>query len=493
MRRLLPETLFAQSVLILLIGIGLSLAAGAWIYAGARQEAVRAIGALATAERIINTARLVDEMPATWRTRLVTGASDPTFRVTLLDKPPALTAAGAAVEPSSLIADYIREALPARQIMVVVASGAGNRPGFGRSGSGRPPWAGSGASVGGESSQAELGHVERGAGARRHGQMQHGPLAGAALSWRGIDAAIEIAEGQWLHITTSVPDTAPQISSRLWLALGVMAGMIALLTAWSVRRMTRPLGVLADAATRLGRNVEAPALAISGTVEMKHAAEAFNEMQARLRRLVDNRTLMLASISHDLRTQLTLLRLRAEAGEPSEDRERMLRTITEMDEMLTATLSFARKDGKSEEQRRVDLGALVASIVDDMADAGLPVRTAEMPQGIVVDCKPVALRRAITNLIDNAVKYGGEAAISLEISPSSLAILVDDKGPGILENQLHQVVQPFFRLEGSRNRETGGIGLGLAIASSIAEAHGGVLGLANRAEGGLRATLSLPR
>ncbi len=201
---------------------------------------------------------------------------------------------------------------------------------------------------------------------------------------------------------------------------------------------------------------------------------------------------MLAAISHDLRTQLTLLRLRTEAGAASDDRERMLHTISEMEEMLTATLSFAREEAQSEARKPVDLGALVSSVADDMSDAGLAVTIGVVAPSVVMDCKPLALRRALTNLIDNAVKYGGGATVSLTHLASDVQIAVEDNGPGIPEDQIARVLQPFYRLETSRSRETGGIGLGLAIAASIAEAHGGALSLSNRPEGGLRAQITLP-
>jgi signal transduction histidine kinase len=202
---------------------------------------------------------------------------------------------------------------------------------------------------------------------------------------------------------------------------------------------------------------------------------------------------MLGAISHDLRTQLTLLRLRAETGDHADDRDRMLKTISEMDEMLMATLSFARDEATSEISKRIDIGAFVSSIADDMADAGLAVETGPIEPGVVVECKPLALRRALTNLIDNAVKYGGKASVTMNATASEVEITVDDQGPGIPEDQLGRVMQPFVRLEESRNRDTGGIGLGLAITASIAEAHGGTLTLSNRREGGLRAILALPR
>lgn len=479
MKRLLPQTLFGQTLLVLLAGIGLALAAGAWIYSSARQEAVRAVGALAVAERIINVSRLVGDAPASWRSRLATGSSDPMFRVSLSIGNEKVDVKAAADEASQIIADYIRQSLPKRSVIVDVAAGP-----FG-SQLADYPFRGPGNGMG-------AGHYPgMGAGPLGHGPMMRGPLARAAMSWRGLTASVELGEGQWLQFATTLPDTGPTISSRLMLALAVITAMIAMLTAWAARRMTAPLRLLSDAATRLGRDVEAPALSVSGSLEMQRAAAAFNEMQGKLRRLIDNRTMMLAAISHDLRTQLTLLRLRAETVGQGEDRERMLKTIGEMEDMLAATLSFAREEAKGEASRRADVSALVSSIVADMNDAGLAVGEGSVEPGVIAECKPLALRRAITNLIDNAVKYGERATVSLQVQGGSVVIAVDDDGPGIPEDQLAKVLQPFYRVETSRSRETGGIGLGLAIASSIAEAHGGSLGLINLPEGGLRATMQL--
>ncbi len=478
LRKLLfPQTLFAQTLLVLLLGIGLALLAGAWIYSSAREEAVRAVGALGAAERIINVSRLVAEAPADWRVRLVEGSSDASFRVALSSTRPTSPGEDGENSTSRIIADFIKKSMPARAVVVAVA------------GSTQPP------SVFGLGHLAQRPHFGPGPGFGRgmHGEMMHGPLARAVMSWRALNAHVELPDGQWLAFTMSLPDEGPRLSFNLMLALIVMAGIVALLTAWAARRLTAPLRVLSDAATRLGRNVEAPPLVASGSVEMRRAAEAFNDMQGRLRSLIKNRTLMLAAISHDLRTQLTLLRLRTEAAAASDDKERMLRTIGEMEEMLTATLSFARDEVQSEPNRLVDLGALVSSIVDDMADAGMPVITGKIADGAIGECKPAALRRAVTNLIDNAVKYGSKATVSIDAEPSGFTITVDDEGPGIPENQFSTVLEPFNRLESSRSRETGGIGLGLAIAASVSEAHDGKLSLSNRSQGGLRAQVFLPR
>ena len=215
-------------------------------------------------------------------------------------------------------------------------------------------------------------------------------------------------------------------------------------------------------------------------------------MQERLRRLIESRTRMLAALSHDLRTPLTLLRLRAEEVADTDERDKMLATIGEMDEMIGATLAFARDEVRAEPRRRVDVAALLASVVDDMADAGLPVTMAPAPP-LIHDCQPGALKRAITNLLDNAVKYGKRARVDdPRDARKTIEITIDDDGPGIPEAELPRVFQPFYRVEDSRSRDTGGTGLGLAIAQSIVQAHGGELTLANRPGGGLRACIKLP-
>ena len=472
MSRFVPGTLFGQTLLILLAGLGVTLLAGSWIYSSARQEAVRAIGGLAAGQRIANLARLVEEVPVEWGERLVTGSSDPAFQVSLSSERPVLTSEAGETGTADIIAEFLRQQMPSRKVLVTVLGVQDMPPGLGlHHGRGGGP----------------------GFGPGMHGPMMQGPMMRAAMSWRGLQAAVRLADDRWLRFSTVLPETGPKLSPRLLNALLVMIGMIAAVTAWAVRRMTSPLGALAAAAERLGRDVDAPPLPETGSVEIRGASLAFNTMQARLRRLVENRTQMLAAISHDMRTQLMLLRLRAETVDAADERDKMLATISEMDGMLTATLSFAKDEATSEPRGRSDLGALLASVVDDMADAGLPVTLDQSAEAIIVECKPKALRRAITNLVDNAVKYGGGARATLAVTPQTVEIRIDDIGPGIPEDELPRVIQPFYRLEGSRSRDTGGMGLGLAIAASIIEAHGGELRLANREAGGLRATIALPR
>jgi signal transduction histidine kinase len=303
--------------------------------------------------------------------------------------------------------------------------------------------------------------------------------------------AIPLPDGLWLSFATALPTGGPAFSSRFLLSMGVMAIIILGVSVWAVRRVTAPLASLATAAERLGHDVNAPPLAETGTIETRQAARAFNDMQRRLRNLIENRTRLLASISHDLRTPLTLLRLRAESVENAQERDKMLSTIAEMDAMIGATLQFARDESASEPRRQTDLTSLLQSVVDDMRDAGLPVRM-QPAEPIVYECQSAALKRAVRNLLDNALKYGKSATVDIHRTSQAIEIDIDDEGPGIPQQELTRVLEPFYRIEESRSRETGGVGLGLAITQSIVQAHGGRLTLSNRPTGGLRARIALP-
>ncbi|MGC9271818.1 sensor histidine kinase [Acidiphilium sp.] len=304
-------------------------------------------------------------------------------------------------------------------------------------------------------------------------------------------AAIRLTDGTWIIFTAALPSSGFGLSWPLLAAFLGMTIVVIAASVWAVRRVTAPLGAMAAAADRLGRDVEAPPLPEIGTLETRQAARAFNLMQTRLRQLVESRTRMLAALSHDLRTPLTLLQLRIEDVENDEERERMLGTIASMNDMIEATLAFARDNTMVEPRRRIDLTALLAAIVNDLADAGGRVSmTPAAPVTIV--CQPVALRRALVNLLDNAVKYGGSADVTVNPNLYNVTITVNDHGPGIPEAELGKVFEPFYRLESSRSRETGGSGLGLAIAEATIKAHGGKLELVNRAGGGLSARVTLP-
>jgi hypothetical protein len=300
----------------------------------------------------------------------------------------------------------------------------------------------------------------------------------------------------WLNVRANLPPPRPWHSNTFLAAFAVMTIAAAVLVVWAARRLTRPVRVLAEAADRLGRDVNATPLPTDGPSEISRAAHAFNTMAERIRRFVQDRTTMLAAVGHDLRTPITRLKLRAEFVEDEEMRRKMLNDLDEMEGMVAAVMAFARDDAANEPAGHVDLAALARTVVDEASDMrpDLADRIAYAgPEHLRVSARPAALKRALTNLVGNALNYGGSARVTLDPRrPGLVQLFVDDDGPGIPDGALDRVFQPFFRLEGSRNRETGGTGLGLPIARNMLRAHGGDVQLQNRPEGGLRAVVTLP-
>jgi len=270
--------------------------------------------------------------------------------------------------------------------------------------------------------------------------------------------------------------------------IAVVVTVVSLLTA---RRLTAPLAAFATAAERLGVDGAVAPLPETGPLELRVATRAVNRMQERVLRFVEDRTRMVAAIGHDLRTPLTRLRLRAEFIEDPELQRKMLADLDEMEAMVNATLAFARDDAQHEARVPADLADLLQSLCDDRIDAGGAAAYIG-PAHLPVVCRPVAMRRALANLIDNALNYGMGAEVALAAAGGQAVVTIDDSGPGIPESLLEAVFQPFYRVESSRSRDTGGTGLGLAVARTIIRGHGGDITLANRSEGGLRVTVTVP-
>jgi signal transduction histidine kinase len=312
----------------------------------------------------------------------------------------------------------------------------------------------------------------------------------------GYQASLRLPDGNWLNIRVKMPPPQPWHSPTFLIAFVLMTVAAVLLILAAVARLMRPVRLLAAAADRLGRDVNAPPLDVRGPSEVATAARAFNQMAERIRRFVADRTQMLAAIGHDLRTPITRLRLRAEFMDDDEQRRKMLSDLDEMEQMIAATLAFARDDAAAEPAAALDLAALCRTVADEAADARPELAEAidyAGPERLTVRARPVAMKRAVANLVSNALSYGGAARIRLSREESGLVrMAVEDDGPGIPESELEAVFTPFRRLESSRNRETGGTGLGLTIARNILRAHGGDVVLHNRPEGGLSAVASLP-
>ncbi|RMD62862.1 MAG: HAMP domain-containing protein [Alphaproteobacteria bacterium] len=459
MKSLLPDTIATRTLLVLIVGLALSHALSMALYLSDRADALMFTGGEHIAERIATIERLVQGASPDERQRIVTLADNPDLHV-------AWSRQGAiAPKPGNgWQTDVFREALldhlgrdgePDFRLLHI--DGDDDLP---------SPW-------------------------RQHLRAEGGDRIGD--SGEMVLASIRMRDGSWLDL--AAPVTPPQFfwSLRFALSMAVMLLAVVILSAIVVHHLTRPLGIFARAARRLGMDVKAPPLPERGPAEVREATRAFNQMQARIRRFVEDRTQMIAAISHDLGTPITRLRLRAEFMEDEEQKRKMLADLEDMEKMVTSALSFAREEASGEPHAMVDLHALLQRVSDDMCDAGYEVSFEAGADQVAFWCQPAALRRALSNVVENAARYGQRVRIFLDDRTDMVLIRIDDDGPGIPEALHDEVFKPFRRLENSRSRETGGTGLGLTVARTVIRAHGGDMTLANRREGGLRVEVRLPR
>jgi signal transduction histidine kinase len=373
--------------------------------------------------------------------------------------------------PARLIAGALAALLPGREVRVRLISGSAGQY------RGRPPQVVSMTTI-------HVGTDGRRGPGRRYEASSLGSLL-TSVPFPAFQAAISGPSGRWIVVAPAAPFWSwPR---RVVAAFAVGIGLMAPIAWVSARRLTRPMEQLAEASERVGRDPRSPPLRVCGPNEVRTAAAAFNGMQARLARQIDQRTEMMAAIAHDLRTPLTSLRLRAEAAPPRE-RARMADDIARMESMTNDLLAFARGEASSTAVEIVDLVAVSTACVQDaVRRGGHAVLSMGAPAYVQGDAG--AIRRALDNVVGNAISYGAEALVEVTEDATGCRITVTDKGPGIPESDIGQVLEPFVRLETSRNRHTGGTGLGLAIASRIMDAAGGELTLRNGSSCGLIATL----
>lgn len=467
--RLLPRSLFSRLVVVMLCGLIVAQLLSFAIHMHERGELLQQASGAQSAQRVADVVRLLDSSGPAERRKIVNVLSAPPLLVSL--DPGLMTAPDKAPQASAraaLFATMIRRFLGGEwPIEVIVADAAPIAPAYGR--------------------------------AQEHGGPMgpmHGPFGGPMhmLAQPGFSFVSQIR----LHDGTLVTFDARQLEQtaswpyRMLLSLAVLLTAVVVLSLVAVRWATRPLNALADAADELGRNIHRPPMEESGPVEVARAARAFNTMQTRLNAYLRERTSVLAAMSHDLKTPVTRLRLRAELLDDPQLRLKFTRDLEEMESMVGATLDFLRGSEGAEAAQAVDMTALLESLQADLSEMGGKVSIAGGPRRPYTG-QPTALKRCLRNLVENATKYGKSAAIEVDDNDGRMQILIRDEGPGIPEAELERVFDPFYRLEGSRSRDTGGTGLGLTIAKSIAENHGGRLTLENRAAGGLEVRLTLPR
>ncbi len=473
--RFWPQSLGGQLIALLLVALAVAQIISFWLFADERRGALFALARQGLAQRTASLVELIEATPEPLHERITQTVSSP-FLSYWISSEPAVAESGddrADRQLASLIAEELQGA---REIHADVARQALPPPRY-RHERGHHR----------EDETEEAAETSRTDGAPR----------GWSSRWReprhslALNASVALADGNWLNIAGRFRLPFRSILPLLVYVAG-MALAIVLIVVFSVRRLTRPLRELASAADRLGRGDDVVSLEEMGPTEIRGAIHAFNVMQDRLSRFVRDRTRMLAAISHDLRTPITSLRIRAEFVEDEENREKIIATLDEMQRMTEATLAFARDEASKETHDTIDLGEYLDAIAEDYRAMGEDVTFTPPEARVVLTCRALSLKRALRNLLDNALRYGERATIHLAAVSGEAVISISDDGPGIPEDMLANVFEPFVRLEESRSDETGGIGLGLAIARSIVHAHGGNLILLNNEGNGLTATVALP-
>jgi len=467
--RLVPRSLFGRLVAVLLAGLLSAQLLSFAIHMHERSQLLMEASGMQSAQRIADIVKLLESLAPPERARVAGVLSAPPMAIRLAQ--PALSPVAAEPERAAraaLFGAFLRQALGDEwPVAVAVTEGAAG-PGSMRGMPGRP-----------------MGH----------GPNHRAPHPGMpyftqpALSFV---AQVRLRDSTLVTFDSRQPAHSESWPYRLLASLAVLLAGVLAVSLLAVRWVTRPLDVLAGAAEALGRNIDRPPLAETGPVEVMRAARAFNTMQARLARYIGERTRVLAAMSHDLKTPITRLRLRADLLDDPALRSKFSGDLAEMESMVGAALDFLRGLESAEPVKPIDVAALLESLQADACEAGARVELAAGPIAPYAG-RPQALKRCLSNLLENAVKYGGGAKITADDGLGQLVIRILDAGPGIPQEELERVFDPYYRLEPSRSRETGGTGLGLTIARSIARSHGGDVVLRNRPEGGVAAELTLAR
>ena len=454
------SSLRGQVILLIIFALLVAQAISLWLFVDERTLAVRAALGFEAADRAANIALLIHEAPVDLHPSILRAASSPLVRFDLAAIP--------AVDHEG----HGRGKGIEKRIRTLMGSGFT-------------------APIRVELHEIETELVSM-PGIPQEMLEMHRDMLHDQLSTMEMRLSIALPSGQWLNVETRFHRPPLQWAWVSTLSFGITSALILILVLWFIlTRLIGPLRNLSDAAERLGRGEEVEELDSTGPSEVRDLTKAFNRMQARLTRFVTDRTRLLAALGHDLRSPLTAIRVRAEMVEDDETRDRIVASVEEMQEMVDATLSFARGMATTEPSETVDLGQFVESLCHELTETGSHLDF-EIPEGVFARVRATSLRRALRNVIENAVRYGAHAHISLTEQDASARILIADDGPGIATDDLEKVFEPFVRLETSRSRETGGTGLGLSIAKTIIQAHGGNISLENRPQGGLLAIIELP-
>ena len=471
--RALPGSLFGRLVAVMLAGLLLAQAVTLYINASERDQLLYRSGGMHVAQRIADVANLLDSMAPSERRKVASVFDGPPLAVDL-DRPALAPDSTAANDDFQLtmFASMLRYGLGEGMHVAVVRA-------------------------------ADVPFVPPAPGRRRPPSMMGYPMMGHSMmaeedtpllppGGANFVVQVRLRDGSLASFDSYLSPQAAAVPTRIALTLLASLLVVFALSLIAMRWITVPLRTLATAADRLGQDLNRPPLPESGPVEVRRAAMAFNTMQQRLAHSAAERTRIFTAMSHDLKTPITRLRLRTELLDDETVRVRFVKDLEEMEAMVTQTLEYMRDASAKEAAQPIDVNTLLESMQSDYRETGGEVEIRGRVAGPYLG-RPMALRRCLTNLLDNALRYGKRPAVIIDDTPLALTLRVQDEGPGLPADQLERAFEPFFRGEASRSRGTGGSGLGLGIARNIARAHGGDLVLRNRPEGGLEATLTLPR
>ena len=464
-----PQSLWGRLILLLLGVLFVAQMLSAALHFRDRGEVLKHATGYNSAQRIAGMVKVLDGLPPERRKMVATELDLPALRIRLSEQPEKFPDNSHQSPRAELFHKLLHFRLGRdRPIHIYMPTSPGMTPAEVRSNWGAP---------------------EGMAPQMRQMMWQH---RGAPLSGYSFIVQIELAGGQWASFAYHLPAELAAWPWDLLVGLLILLAAVLLVSFFAVRWLTKPLSDLAQAAEQLGKDISQSALEEVGPTEVRRAAHAFNRMQHRLARFVEERTRILAAVSHDLKTPITRMRLRAEKIDNPELRNKFESDLQDMQTLVQSSLDFMRGMALQEKTQLIDVDALLDSLAEDAQDMGQYINVkgeAETPYS----GKPLALKRCFGNLLDNALRYGDGVSVTVENSPESLKITVGDHGPGLPEDMLDKVFEPFFRAEPSRNVKTGGTGLGLSIARNIARGHGGDLVLRNRKPLGLEAVVTLPR
>lgn len=479
--RVLPRSLFGRLVAVLLAGFVVAQLVTLYLNASEREQLLLRSGGLHVAQRIADLANLLDSLAPSERVKVAAVFDGPPLSIAL-DRPPLPAGSNDASGNLQLamFAAMLRYGLGDGMPVVVV--GAPDVP------DAAPPPRASRQRRGPGIGYPMMGDAMMGG----HSMMMEEDASILPAGGESFVVQVRLHDGSLATFDSYLTPQAAAVPNRIALTLGASLLVVVVLSLIAVRWATVPLRTLAIAAEALGRDLNRPPLPEDGPAEVRRAAAAFNTMQQRLARFIAERTQVLTAMSHDLKTPITRLRLRTELLDDQDLRARFNRDLEDMETMVRQTLEYMRDSATSEPVQRIDVQALLDSLQEDYRETNGEVRIRGRALTPYTG-RLLALRRCLTNLVDNALRFGVRATIVVEDGPTMLTLRVQDEGPGLPADQLGRAFEPFFRGEASRSRDTGGTGLGLGIARNIARAHGGDLVLRNRAEGGLEAIVTLAR